>query len=210
MIFDSTFSSCTRIKVCNLFVLCFVKIRNTTDMTYPSRFTEFFGPNLWKVMHAISFTYPDDPTEEQAQQYKDFFLSLAPVIPCPGCGIHYKKYLDEHPIQLTNTESLSKWVYNLHDTVNKRNNKPSPSYEEIKKDYAGFDEEANAKLLSLPDDEQRIVMADPFLGRMGSLTGGCRYQTKALLLLVVALLGAYGLYVLKQKRDAERNAERKA
>lgn len=176
-------------------------------MTYPSRFTEFFGPNLWKVMHAISFTYPENPTQEQVQQYKDFFQSLAPVIPCPGCGVHYKNYLEEHPLQLSNTESLSRWVYDLHDTVNKRNKKPSPSYEEIKNDYAVFDKEENERLLSLPDDEQRIVMADPFLGRVGNVTSGDRYQTKALLLLAVALLGAYGLYVLKQKRDAEKKIQ---
>lgn len=171
-------------------------------MTYPSRFTEFFGPNLWKVMHAVSFTYPKTPTDEEAQQYKDFFHSLGDVIPCPGCRVHYKKYLEEHPIRLKDSDALSRWVYDLHDTVNKRNKKSSPSYDEIKEDYAVFDEKRNNYINSLSADDQRLVMADPFFGRVGNIGGG-QYQTKVLFVLVAALLGAYGLYTLKKMRDSE-------
>lgn len=176
-------------------------------MTYPSRFTEFFGPNLWKVMHAVSFTYPKTPTDEQAQQYKDFFHSLGDVIPCPGCRVHYKKYLEEHPIKLNNSDALSRWVYDLHDTVNRRNKKSSPSYDEIKDDYAVYDEKKDNYFNSLSGDNQRLALADPFFGRVGNVgnvggVGGGQYETKVLFVLVAALLGAYGLYTLKKMRGS--------
>ena len=181
-------------------------------MTYPSRFTEFFGPNLWKVMHAVAFTYPEAPTDEQKKQYATFFNSLAPVIPCPGCGVHYQKYLDEHPVRVDNTEELSRWVYELHDTVNKRNHKTSPTYEEIKEDYTGFTEEKNQQLLTLSDKEQRRVMADPFLGRLDSsdsvsetIREGIN-DNRFISILLIFVVGAIGLYAIRKYTRCKRVA----
>ena len=98
-------------------------------MAYPSRFVEFFGPSTWRAMHAIAFTYPENATPETRMQYIDFFRALGPVIPCPSCSKHYMEYIDKHPIDADSRESLAKWVYELHQDVNRRNKKPGLTWE---------------------------------------------------------------------------------
>lgn len=161
-------------------------------------------------MHAVAFTYPETPTDKQKEQYTTFFNSLAPVIPCPGCGVHYQKYLDEHPVRVDNTEELSRWVYELHDTVNKRNHKTSPSYEDVKEDYTGFTEEKNKRLLALSDKEQRRVMADPFLGRLDSgdsvgeaIKDGFN-ENRFVSIALIFVVGVIGLYALRKYAECKR------
>lgn len=132
---------------------------------YPSRYTEFWGPSLWKAMHAIAFTYPDKPTPEQRKDYIDFFRSLGPVLPCPSCAVHYQEYINANPIEANDTESLSRWVYDLHDNVNKRNGKKSPSFEQIKDDYTGWNNEKHKSLQNLPPARRFRKLADPHLSR---------------------------------------------
>ena len=47
--------------------------------------TYIWGPSLWHSLHTISFNYPVNPTEEQKNQYYNFFLSLKDVLPCRHC-----------------------------------------------------------------------------------------------------------------------------
>lgn len=186
-------------------------------MSYPSRFTEFFGPCMWKVMHSIAYTYPENPSMEERKTYIDFFNTIQNVIPCPGCGVHYKNYLARNPIKAETRNDLSKWVYDLHSEVNERNNKPNLSYEEVTKYYAGFDEKENQALNKLPEIEQRRLMADPHFGLLQTKpkekaqgdneeTGG---ETGVLFmsLVVVAAIVAYVVYrrSKKNKQDELKN-----
>lgn len=139
-------------------------------MSYPSRFVEFFGPSLWKSLQSIAFTFPNDATEEQRKDYIDFFKSVGPVIPCPSCANHYQQYINENPIDAENTDSLARWVYDLHDKVNKKNNKTSPTFEEIKNDYTGWNESEHQKLRTMTKSERERVLADPHLGRLNNST----------------------------------------
>lgn len=177
---------------------------------YPSRYTEFWGPALWKAMHAIAFTYPDSPTPEQRRDYIDFFRSLGPVIPCPSCSQHYQEYLNEHPIDGDNTDSLARWVYNLHDDVNKRRGKDSPSFEEVQDDYTGWTQSKHAALNKLPAARRNRKLADPHLGRTpGAVSSKNKEHAHAsdaggsnfLILIVVGVL----LLLVFQKRRQSRS-----
>ena len=70
-------------------------------------------------LHSITLNYPENPTEEQKQTYKTFFESLSGVLPCPGCSEHYKQHFNKYPIQLDNKNSLTKWLMQIHNEVNK-------------------------------------------------------------------------------------------
>lgn len=135
-------------------------------MPYPSKFVEFFGPSMWRVMHSIAFTYPETPGPETRKDYIDFYRSIGNVIPCPSCRTHYNKYLEENPIEGDDRESLSKWVYDLHSTVNERTNKPNPSYEQVKDAYTGWTPEQDQG-----KSREQVVreMGDPHFG--GRLSG---------------------------------------
>ena len=49
-----------------------------------------FGPPLWASLHSISYAY--NPKSEQEQQnYYNFFYNLGHVLPCAECKLHYAK-----------------------------------------------------------------------------------------------------------------------
>jgi len=97
--------------------------------------TRLWGSFAWRFLHAISFTYPSNPTDKDKETYKAFFELLPEVLPCKICGHHFKHFLTNNPIQLNNQAELSRWVYEAHSNVNKMQNKPNPSYETVKEAY---------------------------------------------------------------------------
>ena len=79
-----------------------------------------WGPHLWFSLHTISFNYPLNPTQEERNNFKNFFLNLQEVIPCSICKKNYIRHLKEHPIDnfLNNKKSLVYWVIDMHNMVN--------------------------------------------------------------------------------------------
>jgi hypothetical protein len=137
-------------------------------MAYPSKFVEFFGPSTWKALHSIAHTYGSkgtDPTPEEEKAILDLFGSLAVLLPCEYCRAHYAKYLHRHPIDPSDRESVPKWVYDLHSSVNKRNNMPNLSYAEVKDMYEGWNEEKSRRLMHLGPEKRVRSLADPHFGR---------------------------------------------
>ena len=53
--------------------------------------TSTWGPPLWHALHAITFNYPVNPSEEQKKEYFNFFNSLGGVLPCKYCRDNYKE-----------------------------------------------------------------------------------------------------------------------
>lgn len=155
-------------------------------------------------MHAVAFTYPDSPTPEERKNYIDFFNSLRKVIPCPQCGVHYSQYLEDHPITADNTEDLAKWVYDLHDTVNKRNKKTSPSFEEVKDLYTGFSPEKHKTLLNMKEEDQIDFLADPtFKSKLGEASqshSSDAMDAQGVVRLLVILTMAFGVFYIMQRR----------
>jgi len=104
--------------------------------------TYIWGPPLWHALHTITFNYPVKPTKEQKKQYLDFFNNLQSVLPCRYCRDNYQKNLLEHPITanvLKNRENLSRWLYDMHEMINKNLNKKSNlTYDEVRDRFEHF------------------------------------------------------------------------
>ena len=104
--------------------------------------TYVWGPPLWHSLHTISFNYPIKPTKDQKQEYYAFFTSLQWVLPCKYCRDNLKKNLKKLPINtkvLKNRHNFSKWLYDLHNLVNKNLNKPiTLTYEQVRNRYENF------------------------------------------------------------------------
>lgn len=186
---------------------------------YPARFVEFFGPSLWKSIHSIAFTYPHSPTPEHRRQYIDFFRALGPVIPCPSCAIHYQQYLNQNPIDADNRQSLAKWVYDLHDSVNKRNNKEGPSFEEVRNDYNSWDQSKQARFNESARSVKLRRLGDPFFGRgpggvkelnMGAFSGNDDFGlvTKYVVIIALVLILFYCIYRAKKKVDESETCDK--
>ena len=85
--------------------------------------TKIWGPVMWESIHCVAFGYPIEPTEEQKNNYKNFFKSLCYVLPCCECREHYTEHIHEDKIKLCNAvfesrDSLTKWLYDFHMCVN--------------------------------------------------------------------------------------------
>ena len=104
--------------------------------------TSIWGPPLWHTLHTISFNYPVKPSKEQRETYMNFFDNAFKVLPCRFCRENAQKHLIQMPITkkaFKNRESLSRWVYELHEIVNDMLGKKSGlSYEDIRDRYEGF------------------------------------------------------------------------
>ena len=104
--------------------------------------TSVWGPSMWHSLHTISFNYPVKPTKEEKTNYYKFFLSLKNVLPCKYCRLNYVKNLKAVPLTMNtmkNRHSLSMWLYELHEEINKMLGKKSNlTYEDVKLRYEMF------------------------------------------------------------------------
>jgi hypothetical protein len=92
---------------------------------------EVWGPHGWTFMHYVALGYPDQPTEDDKTSYQNFYESLSNVLPCQGCADHYKETILQFPVKdhLKDRESLLRWSFDIHNTVNKQLGKPVLSYD---------------------------------------------------------------------------------
>lgn len=85
-----------------------------------------WGPFFWHTMHIMALSYPEKPSYAHKRAAKDFFESLAHLIPCPKCREHYSTHLQKVPISphLDRREDLFRWTVAVHNEVNKMLEKP--------------------------------------------------------------------------------------
>ena len=84
--------------------------------------TAVWGPSVWHFLHTMSFNYPIEPTTEQKQHYRDFVLNLRHVLPCKYCRINLVTNFKQLPLTMTqmkSRETFSRYIYDLHELVNK-------------------------------------------------------------------------------------------
>lgn len=85
-----------------------------------------WGPNLWRSIHYVALGYPEFPTYEEKENYKQFYINLQYIIPCKFCRIHYAENLTELPmidLYLDTQIRLFEWTVMLHNKVNRMLNK---------------------------------------------------------------------------------------
>ena len=104
--------------------------------------TTVWGPAMWHYLHTMSFNYPVNPTNEDKKNYKNFILNLRNVLPCKYCRINLTNNLKKKPLLLCNMknrETFSRYIYELHETVNKMLNKKSHlTYCQVRERYEHF------------------------------------------------------------------------
>jgi hypothetical protein len=104
-------------------------------------------------MHTMSFNYPVKPTLDQKQQYKDFILNLVNVLPCKYCRINLEKNFKTLPLMDEDMESrdtFSRYVYKLHEVVNKMLGKKSNlTYCDVRERYEHFRARCNSQPLKI-------------------------------------------------------------
>ena len=104
--------------------------------------TTVWGPSMWHFLHTMSFNYPVKPTTNDKRRYKEFMKSLVYILPCKYCRINLKKNYKCLPINnkvMKNRNTFSKYVYNLHEHINKMLGKKSGlKYNDVRERYEHF------------------------------------------------------------------------
>jgi len=132
-----------------------IKKRNTKNKTKKRRvftkkdysagdgmITSVWGPPLWHYLHTMSFNYPVNPSAEEKKHYMNFILNLTYVLPCKYCRMNLKTNFKQLPLKMCamkNRETFSRYVYNLHELVNRMLHKKSNlSYCDVRERYEHF------------------------------------------------------------------------
>lgn len=107
---------------------------------------QVWGPPLWNFLHILSFSYPQNPTLEQQQDMRNFFLSLHKVLCCKPCKFSFGGKLNrtEFNDALESRKNLKVWLLKIHNEVNKYNNKPIYTMQQLEKDIHSKCEECSS------------------------------------------------------------------
>lgn len=104
--------------------------------------TSIWGPPVWHFLHTISFNYPVKPNYNDKKNYRNHMLNLINVLPCKYCRDNLKKNYKVFPLTMNcmkNRETFSKYVYKLHERINKNLGKDSGlTYCDVRERYEHF------------------------------------------------------------------------
>lgn len=122
---------------------------------------KMWGPPLWKLLHTITFKYPEkiDPRNSEHTKVKNkvkkIFSNLKRSIPCKPCRDSYVGFTNSLPIErhLHGRNSLSYWLYRIHNMVNAKLRRYES--EEFKRGLHQLDEHSRIHRIS-PADYNRM------------------------------------------------------
>lgn len=103
-----------------------------------------WGPYGWTLTHGVASRYPNNPTKNDEQLYRDFYMNLRYILPCKYCRISFTAYLKKRPLThaaMKNNITLGKHHYDVHNLVNDKLRKqgyityPDPKFSYIYRRY---------------------------------------------------------------------------
>ena len=104
--------------------------------------TSVWGAPQWHFLHTMSFNYPVKPTLEDKKHYMDYVKNLQYVLPCKYCRMNLTNNFKKKPLQMchmASRETFSRYIYELHETINRMLNKKSNlTYCEVRERYEHF------------------------------------------------------------------------
>ncbi len=102
---------------------------------------QIWGPHLWIILHSMAEriglkTLKRLPMEEK-RLWTILLSSLKFSLPCPLCKKHYTDYYTSVPLPRITAENVREWLFNLHNSVNLRTDKPNTiTIEQISEIYS--------------------------------------------------------------------------
>jgi len=87
--------------------------------------SEVWGPIYWMYLHMITKQYPDKPALKDKTNYFNLVKSFISTIPCSSCNEHTQKIVNDEDLKtsLDKKEDFEKYIWNLHNQVNRKLNK---------------------------------------------------------------------------------------
>ena len=107
---------------------------------------EYWGPHLWVILHTLAEKSGGFKTllqdNDEGHAWVGLVRCLVDIMPCAKCVGHYKKFCLKHTMSMINNlrgqqrkEWLRTFLHELHNEVNKENDKVELSKEELAVKY---------------------------------------------------------------------------
>ena len=108
---------------------------NINDNNKPS----VFGPPMWKMYHTMAIRYPNNPSSIYKTKMEHVIKNIPLLLPCDKCKNHASAFIDINKDNIgficSSKNNLFNFFVDFHNTVNKRHNKKTITYEEAMKLY---------------------------------------------------------------------------
>lgn len=85
---------------------------------------ETLGRGSWNLLHSIAAQYPDNPSQVDQENVRQFMNLFATLYPCWVCGEGFAKFQMKHPIPTESRNAFGTWLCDAHNEVNRRLGKP--------------------------------------------------------------------------------------
>jgi hypothetical protein len=71
------------------------------------------------MLHLLTLSYPENPTNIDIENHRNFLLSLSNVLPCKDCRTHFKEHLQKCTLSnaLKSRDDYVKCVWKMHNEV---------------------------------------------------------------------------------------------
>ncbi len=98
-----------------------------------------WGGHLWRSLHYISLSYPENPDNDTKLMFKDFFTNIIwKYLPCEKCRYNYQRHLIDLPLTDKILESRNNfifWLVDIHNIVNEETGKKKITYKDFNDIY---------------------------------------------------------------------------
>lgn len=87
---------------------------------------KIWGHNAWEFLFYVAISYPNNPTNEEQNNMKNFLLYTGKILPCEKCRLNYIDHLKKYPLNeaaLRDRNSLLIWLSNINNEIRVINNK---------------------------------------------------------------------------------------
>jgi hypothetical protein len=90
--------------------------------------TSIWGPLGWMTLHSVASCYSNTPVQSEAALMQTWLDMFQATITCPSCREHFgvalASYRRQYPQMLSSREEFLVATFRLHNSVNRRLNKP--------------------------------------------------------------------------------------
>jgi hypothetical protein len=98
-----------------------------------------WGPLFWTVLHCLAEKAGQAQPIFQIEELNAWLILLKQlqfIIPCTDCRAHYVAYYTNNPLSKKDIlKNVRIWLFNLHNSINIRNNSPVFALEDLSKTY---------------------------------------------------------------------------
>lgn len=85
---------------------------------------EKLGRSSWTLLHSIAAKYPEEPSNKQQSDLKQFLKLFGNFYPCWYCGEDFDKYMTKNEPATASQDEFGKWLCEAHNDVNVKLGKP--------------------------------------------------------------------------------------